>query len=243
MGAITKLKRMLEPTPAHQPQPPTGEQEMSKPESYFTIKEANFTNKKTKAEESDHALFFSDDLVECEYTWGRYNAKSVKPVRLLLLKELAKTFEDGATEGICAFILKQNNLDELVKLLKDNKIAVLDFFKWVSENLPEEKKKTKSSDGAPTRTTTSGIALASLVNKMADMDDEGAEPNLQMRLDKLLALVNDEAAQKAAIQYLQEKLNDKEYGWNTKTMMEITKGGVKVSVKNPSYGQVSLKKS
>ncbi len=255
-SAKTKLtkKQLDQPKPTEEnsqelhpltPNTISQEQEtMSKPSSYLGIKEYTFTSK--SKDKTEPVLFWEGDVILETYNIGAYGTGQ-KPITLTLMKEIVKEFKnDGPIESAMMYTLgatKGYNCKELVKLLKENKITALDFCSWLSEQKElEEVTKERATGG--TRVTSDSVKLASIINKMADMEKEGAEPNLEMRLSFLEALMTEET-KAGAIKHLKEKLEDKNYGWNKTKTIKISKDvdGKKkmVDVANPAYGQVSLK--
>lgn len=219
------------PNPAGKPAS-SKEVPMSKPESYYSIKlHQGFKT-------PDYALFDEADLVEVKYTFGRYNAEGSKAVRLALLKEVASNFNTGATEGTLIHNMTHTmKLGDLVKDLKSKKIAVLDFAKWVSENLPEKEK--SSSDGSGTRNISASVKLAGIINKYFDEMKDG-KPDIEARVSALKDMVTVDNLLKAAV-FLNKKLDANSFVKEEKVTIK-GKDGKPKKINNPAYGQVKLQK-
>lgn len=217
---------------------------MSKPSTYFSIREHAVYNKRSGKDDTDHVLFFQEDAFECRFKWGRYNAESTKNVRSSILKELAKRFDEGKNSHYFDFFLQENNLTDLQKILHAHRIEVTDFAQWVSDQVkeiwPAPVASVAGSSGTGTRTTTGAVKLASIINKyFSDLLTDG-QPDNQKRADALKALVTDENLA-VAVKWLDTK--KQENGWNQTETMQITdpaNKSQKKTIKNPAYGQVNL---
>jgi hypothetical protein len=207
----------------------------------FEIRPNLFKNKRTGEMESDMALFIDGELHESTYTWGKRAIEASKPLRFDTLLEIAKLYEDDVDESTASYILsKQFGFKDLSKTLEENRIKVPAFFKWVAENEDIKTVNTKVKEPG-TRITSDAVILAGIVNKMADMSKEGDKPNLKMRVDALRELINNDTTVNGALEYLQEKLDDPNYGWDEETTKEVKIKGIMKSTKNPTFGQVRLK--
>lgn len=209
---------------------------MSRPESYFSIKKHTIPKKgRAQKDTIDYCLFFEDDVVICPYNWGRYNAQGSKYVRWSTLQDIASWFDSGANDNILKFRFNEEGLESLTSLLASNKIQLVDFAKWVSDTLEGIDNSDENTSGKQSRPF---VKLASIINKHFDQMSNGV-PDNKARAEALKELITDKNLQDA-VNFLNKKLD--ENGWNDIKKKTIKQNGVNKDINNPAYGQVMLKK-
>ena len=132
------LFQKKDPTPTT---PPKGASPVSKPQSYFSVKEHTFVIKGRKGKPdqdvTELALYFQDSVfsyIKPSAIPGKLPDREIY-VKADKLKEIAKVLESGYPEDVTAIVLRELGHKELVHILKDNKILVLDFCQYVAEEL------------------------------------------------------------------------------------------------------------
>lgn len=238
------------PNPVSTSETPSQEKEtMSKPSSYFAIKEHTFKVaargtgvKGQKKEVQDLALYYQEDIFAISYRYGiDGKAEGTKYIRLAQLQQLASILDKGYPEDRTFWKL-DDEFPTLAKELKQQKILALDFLKFITEEMEKNKpeKKERKAGEPSTRTTSAAVLLASIINKNFNEMTASNEPDIEARFAAFQALVTEENL-KAAQKWLEEKLSSNK--WNTKEFISITDPNnkkQKKNVKNPAYGQVWL---
>jgi len=129
--ALTK-KPTTTPNPKEEPA-------MSKPQSYFSIQEHEFTIKGRKGnadtKQTEPALFFQGELYSEEYIPLATVGTRIRFIKTAGLADIAEIADAGYDEKITGILLKEKGFKEISKILGDNKILALDFTNWVKEEL------------------------------------------------------------------------------------------------------------
>lgn len=177
------------------------EETMAKPQSYYTVKEATFRNRKGE-EVKDYALHLENELMGIEYKPMPTVPAKTKNIRLDGLKNLASILDLGLTEQVSTIIAKDRGFRELVETLSDQKILTLDFLQFVKEEvgkIPAKAKGRVAGTGAPKAKSDSSIrALVSMLSGTPLVSPEEA-------LEQLRALVGDPDRTARAVEALEAK--------------------------------------
>lgn len=202
---------------------------MSKPSSYFSVKEHTFDIKGRKGNEdrtvTEPALFFEGELLKIEYKPMPTVPAKVKNVRNMHLEQIASILDEGYSEETTIAVLKSKGYKELCQLLKDNKILALDFCQFVKDEL--DKMPKSKAPGEKKGREARNPKLNDIVGMMALIPDKTPEEMASY----ITELANDSGLMESAVSYLKNCLKNNGRSANT-----LTSGKV-----NPLAGCIKLR--
>lgn len=185
---------------------------MSKPSSYFSVKEYTFISKGRKEnkgkdiESKEPALFFENEVMAIPFQPMPTVPAKMKYVRLANIKEMVSILEKGYPEETTGILLKEGGYKELVKTLKESKILCLDFLSFLKEELakiPSKPRGRQAGSGSTKSKTDKGVsALVSILVSMAPI----ADPEELVEMFKGLA--TDKDRMEKAVKVLEEKAKE-----------------------------------
>lgn len=206
-----------------------GDSEMSKPSSYFSVKEHTFEIKGRKGNENrtvtEPALFFEGELLQIEYKPMPTVPAKVKNIRNMHLEQIASILDEGYSEEPTVAVLK-SRYKELCQILKDNKILALDFCQFVKDEL--DKMPKSKAPGEKKGREARNPKLNDIVGMMALIPNKTPEEMASY----ITELVNDSVRMESAVRYLKDCLKNNGRSANT-----LTSGKV-----NPLAGCIKLRR-
>ena len=189
------------------------EGQVAKPQSYYTVKEASFKNRKGE-EVKDYCLWLEHEPMAIEYKPMPTVPAKTKHIKLDGLKDLASILDLGLTEQISTIIAKDRGYKELVETLADQKVMTLDFLQFIKDEIKKIPAKTsgRQASGIVREKSRKGLPedvkslVSILINLGPNLDPAEAQKTLQ-------GLVNDEQKMSQAVgqvvEYLKHNSRDK----------------------------------